>query len=41
LLAQITYQNALLGGRTYPQNSNNPNQQQQQQQQQQSMNYPP
>lgn len=35
LLAQITYQNALLGGRTYPQNQNNPNQQQP------SMNYPP
>lgn len=36
LLAQITYQNALLGGRTYPQNQNNPNSQQQS-----SMNYPP
>jgi len=36
LLAQITYQNALLGGRTFPQNSGNPNPQQPQQ-----MNYPP
>ncbi len=36
LLAQITYQNALLGGRTYPQGGNTPNPQQQP-----TMNYPP
>lgn len=35
LLAQITYQNALLGGRTYPSGQNNPNQPPN------SMNYPP
>ena len=35
LLAQITYQNALLGGRTYPQNQSNQNQQPN------AMNYPP
>lgn len=37
LLAQITYQNALLGGRTYPQSGSG----QSSQQQQPTMNYPP
>ncbi len=36
LLAQITYQNALLGGRTFPNNGQNSNNQQPQ-----GMNYPP